>query len=142
MPPPHSSIYPLDLALADVDMLPDVAMPVSIIGFPQGLTGPGKLPIWKTGHIATDPDLDFDDKPVFLIDATTRAGMSGSPVVLRLNSGYRTTKGSMVISSGFLTRFLGVYSAQFTDTEIGYIWRPRVISEILSNGLATATSNP
>lgn len=44
--------YPLDLALADVDMVPEVAMPVSIIGFPIGFTSAGFFPIWKTGHIA------------------------------------------------------------------------------------------
>jgi len=125
-------IYPFDLGLANTDMIPEVAMPVSIIGFPFGLSGPGKFPIWKTGHIATEPDLDYDDLPVFLIDATTRPGMSGSPVVLRLPGGYQTKSGNRIIGvGGFKTLFLGIYSAQQPYSEIGKVWKPQVINEIL-----------
>jgi len=125
-------LYPLDLSLANTDMIPVVAMPVSIIGFPFGLSGPGKFPIWKTGHIATDPELDFDNSPIFLIDATTRPGMSGSMVVLRLTGGYQTKSGGSVLAgSGIATRFLGVYSAQQRQSEIGKVWKPEVIIEIL-----------
>lgn len=128
-----AKIYPFDLNLAKADMIPVVAMPVSIIGFPFGLSGPGKFPIWKTGHIATDPDLDYDNMPVFLIDATTRPGMSGSPVVLRLSGGYQTRSGgTMMVTSGITTLFLGVYSAQQNESEIGKVWKPQVIDEILT----------
>ena len=111
--PPDTSVryYPLDLNLANTDMVPEVAMPCSIIGFPLGLTGPGVFPIWKTGHIASEPLLDYNVKPSFLTDATTRGGMSGSPVVLRLNGGFRQSNGNVMMSmAGYMTRFLGVYS--------------------------------
>jgi hypothetical protein len=126
-------LYSLDLSLADVDMVPQVAMPVSIIGFPVGLTSSGFLPIWKTGHIASEPNLDFHGEPLFLIDATTRGGMSGSPVVLRLSGGYKTKNGNTVMSSsGYRTLFLGVYSGRLSgDSEIGRVWRARLINEIL-----------
>ena len=127
-------IYPFDLSLADTDMLPEVAMPVSIIGFPLGLAGPGKFPIWKTGHIASEPHLNYNDQPVFLIDATTRPGMSGAPVVLKMNSGYRTKSGNVMIAGGVRTLFLGVYSGRIHgQSEIGKVWRPKVITEILAN---------
>lgn len=127
-------IYPFDLALAETDMLPAVAMPVSIIGFPLGLAGPGFFPIWKTGHIASDPDLDYAGLPCFLIDATTRGGMSGSPVVLRLTGGFETKSGGFVLAGGGIyTKFLGIYSGRLHDqSEIGRVWRPQVITEILS----------
>jgi len=126
-------IYPLDLRLADADMIPQVAMPVSIIGFPLGLTSARVFPIWKTGHIASDPDLDYNSEPLFLIDATTRGGMSGSPVVLRLTGGYKTRSGGTIMgSSNLRTRFLGIYSGRLPgDSEIGRVWRPRLIREIL-----------
>ena len=125
-------IYPLDLALADADVVPQVAMPVSIIGFPLGLTSARVFPIWKTGHIASDPDLDYNSEPLFLIDATTRGGMSGSPVVLRVTGGYKTRSGATVYASGSVTLFLGVYSGRLPgDSEIGRVWRPRLIREIL-----------
>ena len=127
------SYYPLDLDLADFDMLVQVAMPVSIIGFPFGLTTVGAFPIWKTGHIASDPDLDYGGRPAFLIDATTRGGMSGSPVVLRLYGGYATSRAAMKLGGGPGTRFLGVYSGRIHDqAEIGRVWRPSVVREILA----------
>lgn len=124
--------YPFDLGLAQFDMVPEPAMPISIIGYPYGLATGGAWPIWKTGHIASDPDLDYDGKPVFLIDATTRGGMSGSPVVLRLHGGYKTSNGSYVMSGGTSTKFLGVYSGRIHgQAEIGRVWRPNLIDEIL-----------
>ena len=126
-------VYPFDLALADADMVPEVAMPISIIGFPVGLTSAGVFPIWKTGHIASEPALDFKGKPLCLIDATTRGGMSGSPVVLRLSGGYKTKSGGTIMSSsGHKTLFLGIYSGRLPrDSEIGLVWRPQVIRDIL-----------
>lgn len=126
------AIYPLDLALANTDVRVQVAMPVSIVGFPLGLSIGGAWPIWKTGHVASDPDIDHDGKPVFLIDATTRGGMSGSPVILRLFGGYETSAGNYILSGGQATKFLGIYSGRLHDqSEIGRVFRPSVISDIL-----------
>jgi len=122
-------LHPFDLSLADVDLIPVVAMPVSIIGFPLGLAATPAFPIWKTGHIASDPDLDYTGKPAFLIDATTRGGMSGSPVVIRRIGG----SAAIVMKRTPSTRFLGIYSGRIhVDSEIGIVWRPSVITDILS----------
>ena len=130
-------IYPLDLNLANSDILLEPSMAVSIIGYPAGISTGVNFPIWKKGHIASDPDLDYNSKPLFLIDATTRGGMSGSPVVVRISgTGFRNSSGSMVFSSGTLTKFLGIYSGRITDgresIELGFVWRPSVILEILN----------
>ncbi len=125
-------LYPLDLSLADTDIVLEPAMPVSLIGYPNGLTVGGGWPVWKTGHIASDPDLDYDGAPGFLIDVTGRPGMSGSPVVLRMTGGFRTRDGSRVMTlSHPQTRFLGIYSAQYQLQELGILWRSGVIKEIL-----------
>lgn len=130
-------IYPFDLNLANVDMIPRPAMPVSIVGYPAGIMTGGGFPIWKTGHIASDPDLNYDNKPMFLIDATTRGGMSGSPVILRLGGGFQQSDGSrMMVSSGFFTKFLGIYSGRIMSeesTELGQVWRPHLILDILNS---------
>lgn len=126
-------IYPLDMSMAEHDMQIYVSMNVSIIGYPLGFAGPGLLPIWKTGHIASEPDLDYNNEPLFLIDATTRGGMSGSPVVARQAGGYLTRGGDKVFTTGIATRFLGIYSGRLPgDSEIGRVWRPKLISEIFS----------
>lgn len=126
-------IYPFDLQLAEVDLLPQPAMPVSVIGFPLGLRPNAFFPIWKTGHIASDPDLDYGGRPAFLIDATTRNGMSGSPVVMRVSGAYTTSDGTYMVTGGVRTKFLGIYSGRIhDDAEIGCVWRPHVISELLA----------
>lgn len=128
-------LYPLDLELADADMVPVPAMRVSIIGFPMGYTAAGSFPIWKTGHVASDPDLDYEGLPCFLVDATTRPGMSGSPVIVRLSGGFKTEDDGFVLSQGgYTTKFLGVFSGQIDpsgQSEISQVWKPRVIREIL-----------
>lgn len=124
-------IYPFDLSLSETDIVAEVAMTVSIIGFPRGLEGPRKLPIWKTGHIASEPQVDFKDQPSFLIDASTTKGMSGSPVVLKPIGIYATRSGGRAMSTRSTTLFLGVYSGRTDGHEIGQVWRPRVITELL-----------
>ena len=132
----HVQVYPLDRGLADIDMALDVAMPISIIGFPAGFTGPHRFPIWKTGHIASDPELDYDGRPMFLIDATTRGGMSGSPVMLR-SWAFRNQAGTTVFTQGMRTRLLGVYSGRLggSKTEIGKVWRAAVLEEIVARAV-------
>jgi hypothetical protein len=126
-------ILPFNLSLANADLIPTPAMPICVIGYPMGIASGGAWPIWKTGHIATDPDLDYDSRPSFLIDATTREGMSGSPVVIRLNGGFNTRSGNMILAGGFTTKFLGVYSGRINDdAEIGRVWRPHLVNEILN----------
>ena len=130
---PEIEIFPFELTLADADLVPQPAMSVSIIGYPFGLSAGGVWPIWKTGHIATDPDIDFDGSPSFLIDATTRSGMSGSPVVVRSSGGHKTRSGNYILAGGITTKFLGIYSGRIReDAELGRVWRPRVLDEILS----------
>lgn len=138
--PDGVSLHPVDLALSDADIFAGPGSGVSIIGFPFGLTGGALFPIWKRGHIASEPDVDFDDRPMFLIDATTREGMSGAPVFLRFaGHGYKSRAGFEVIAPGVvslgnseITRFLGVYAGRIhSSAEVGRVWRPEVISEIL-----------
>jgi len=128
---PDIMVYDIDLNLADFDLMVYPSEAVSIIGFPEGIPSEGILPIWKTGHIASDIDIDWRGKPAFLIDATTKSGMSGSPVIARRISIYQTSTGNKI---GNAVRFLGVYSGReigASGIEVGFVWKPKVISEIL-----------
>ncbi len=127
--------YPIDLALAETKLAVYPSKALSIIGFPNGLTSGGRLPIWKKGHIASEPEVDFKGKPLFLIDATTRNGMSGSPVILK-ESGLCEFEGNQM-KGGTYAKFMGIYSGRLDgDSEIGMVWKPRVIQEILDPYLA------
>lgn len=130
---PSIEAYEVDLRLSEFDLMIYPSEAVSIIGFPNGFTSAGMLPIWKTGHIASDIDIDWNNKPVFLIDATTKSGMSGSPVIAKRVSIYQTSKGNSI---GNAVRFLGIYSGRSIGNdgiEVGLVWKPKVISEILQS---------
>lgn len=66
------SFMPLDITLPDIGQRLKIypSKDVSIIGFPEGYVGSENLPIWKTGNIATEYDVNYLGKPIFLIDAT------------------------------------------------------------------------
>ena len=126
-------LHPLNIALEHTDLLLYPSMPVSVIGFPGGLRPNVFLGIWKTGHIATDPEIPYKGLPAFLIDATTRGGMSGSIVVARQAGSHLTTQG-LKLGVGTATKFLGIYASRLPkDVEIGCVWRPSAIREVLTH---------
>lgn len=120
-----------------------VSRPLSIIGFPYGRTGGGLLGIWTQGYVATEPELDFDDLPLFLIDARTRGGQSGSPVIAYADGGMVTSdNGDSGVYSGPVERFIGVYSGRIIDpadpqpsTDLGFVWKRRAVEEITEGGV-------
>jgi hypothetical protein len=113
-----------------------VAGVVFIIGFPVGLAVGDNFPIWLSGRVACDPIFDYDRRPILLIDARTRKGMSGSPVIIRTNEIY-SDNGLLLMTVGAeLTKFLGIYSGRVhADADIGYVWRPHVLDELLCGHL-------
>ena len=85
---------------------------MDIHNLPEGL-------LRKTGHVASDINGHPDQKH-FLVDATTRDGMSGSPVIAK-NS---------------LNPLLGIYSGRLHgDVEIGIVWRLGIIYQLLQQAL-------
>jgi hypothetical protein len=109
-----------------------VTQPCIVVGFPHGLVDLSQphhvLPIYKGAQIASEPYIEFQGRPVVVIDSTTRPGMSGSPVFvqdLTYNGQYKAG------------RFLGIYAGRFRDnstrsedTALGLVFRPRIITEI------------
>ena len=140
--PSRAFVRPFPLHGADSDAHPTVGAAVSVIGFPAGLGAAGSWPIWITGHIATDPTLDYDSRPVMLIDARTREGMSGSPVVIRTRE-IRATQppGLHLMADWPCEKFLGIYAGRLAeDLDIGYVWRPHVLREVLEGRITTTTA--
>ncbi|MGA2990675.1 MAG: serine protease [Candidatus Korobacteraceae bacterium] len=127
-------IYPTDLELrkTPIRLLP--AGTVSIIGFPFGRSSFLGLPIWKTGSIASDPDIDYDNLPEFLVDATVRPGMSGSPVYARRIGSYMDENGNTNIITGSADRFVGIFAGVIDQySEVGRVWKASAILDIYDN---------
>lgn len=127
--PKEIKLYPLRLKSYNDSIVVMPGFSVSIIGFPYGQSsaGSGKFAIWKTGHIASDFDLDINRMPLFLIDATTRPGMSGAMVIFRTEL-YKKN-GRTILGTG--TRFLGVYTAQSGQEELGYVIKPMALKALM-----------
>lgn len=111
------------------------AEPVSVIGFPFGLSSFGKFPIWATGFLAQDLDLITPDNPVFLIDCRSRQGQSGSPVIAHRPSGARRKEGNRIVatlSPKSSWEFLGIYSGRISsESDLGLVWHVIVVEELL-----------
>jgi hypothetical protein len=94
------------------DMRIDVGSTVFILGYPLGFTHFANTPIWKSGTIASEPHLETETSfSRVVIDATTRQGMSGSPVFLREKTHYISEKGE-IVSTTNASRWIGIYSSR------------------------------
>jgi hypothetical protein len=130
---PPVAVSRFNPSCADTGLLELPGLQVSIVGFPYDLHVGRRWPVWKTGHIASDPGYDYDDRPCFLIDITSRTGMSGSPIVFQSPGPFRIRDGEQGINARMEVQFMGVYSGRIhDDAEIARGWRPEAIYGILA----------
>ncbi|MCQ8860087.1 serine protease [Plesiomonas shigelloides] len=132
----HKLPYYLQLDLDRVGMVVSPAEPVSVIGFPFGMSTSGKLPIWATGFLAQELSLISEEDPVFLIDCRTRQGQSGSPVIAFRTSGHRTLEDNKIsasLSSKVAWEFLGIYSGRVNaQSDLGKVWHVSALEALLN----------
>jgi hypothetical protein len=118
-----------------VGMVVSPAEPVSVIGFPFGVTTSGKLPVWATGFLAQELSLVSEVNPVFLIDCRSRQGQSGSPVIAFRTSGYRSIKEGRIsasLSPKVVWEFLGIYSGRINpDSDLGTVWHVDTLAALV-----------
>lgn len=128
--------------------------PVTFVGYPYGyFDRANSLPIWKTGHIASEPSVDFDGKPYFVVDISAFSGMSGSPVFAITHGSYETDDGNIAV--GKARKFLGIYASmqmlneqkyleEFEHSkkvgiryqeslELGHVWKESLVSALIEN---------
>jgi hypothetical protein len=145
------AVLPLSPGRGDVRLIPyalevptpppaiDVTDDVAVVGYPFGLRHADKLAIWTRGTVATEFDVDFDDLPCFLIDARTRQGQSGSPVLLFEPHGpnVRFRDPATVTGPGAYSLLLGIYSWRVNqESDLGYVWRTRAIEDAVDAAIA------
>lgn len=107
---------------------------VYIVGFPfsyMSTSSDGYFPIWTKGTIASEynkkliiplealyKEEEYHKIPAFLVDAKTKKGQSGSPVIANIKDN---------------TVLLGIYSGRTNDnSDLGYVWKIELIDEIIS----------
>ena len=115
-----------------------------IVGYPEGFVGPSGTPIWKRASIATEPELDYGNKPLFLADSLTRKGMSGSPVFARVQGlwgqeGAQLNIGGDSSVLGFWTKFIGIYAGREASESDGFqlarVWKRSALDELITSGV-------
>lgn len=69
---------------------------ITMIGYPNGIWDQkNNMPIVRRGITATNPRLDYNGAPFFVIDCACFPGSSGSPVLVFNQGGYTDAKGNM-----------------------------------------------
>jgi hypothetical protein len=133
------TFYPYDLNGADeLDIDVRIGSELFVIGFPFGKAVDGKFPIWIRASLATEPVLNWEGQPRFLVDARTRQGQSGSPAVVVNTTGhYVDSNGNVVLGKLGDWKLLGIYSGRInSQSDLGIVWKRDLLEELLSNGVS------
>lgn len=124
-PMPHAMNEGATIAVA-------CAEPVSVVGFPFAISAGGRFAVWANGFVASEPEADYNDLPMFLIDCRTRPGQSGAPVLAQRTGLVTLTDGRKLPAIGTATRFLGMYSGRVhKDADLGMVWKASVIQDLI-----------
>jgi len=135
--PPGRHVRPINALDLDDELTVEVGMETFVLGYPLDRRPTGTLPIWKRASIATEPSLQPNTLPTFLIDAATRSSMSGAPVIVRsrAHNGNGHSNGHNG-SSAPITRLLGVYSGRLgasdVEAQLGIVWRADALEETIA----------
>lgn len=116
----------------------DVLEPITFVGYPSALYDTANLtPIMRRGTVATPVQLDYCDRPQFLVDASVFPGSSGSPVFLLNDNGYKEGGTNHIGATRIL--FLGVIAQVHKWTRDGRIVvasKPKVfVDELIDLGI-------
>lgn len=127
-------LYKYDLANTGPPVSYGPAETVSVVGFPFGIQGGGSLAVWATGFVASEPDIDYQGLPIFLIDCRSRQGQSGSAVIAHRSGAVAMEDGSTAMGGGKSTRFLGIYSGRINEqSDLGIVWKASAIKQLVDS---------
>jgi hypothetical protein len=107
-----------------------------LLGYPLRNYGGVMFPIWKRGSVASETSLGVDDRPMFLIDAATTPGMSGSPIIRRATMFTADNKDIGALQEMHAYEFIGVYAGRLQNkdlekTNIGSGWYRSLIPAVV-----------
>jgi hypothetical protein len=122
-----------------VPLMQRVGGTVFIIGYPFGRSYSG-LPVWKRGTFASEPSFSPSLMRYMLVDAASRPGMSGSPVIQREHGDVWLEDGrrGRISDGDGAGRLVGIYSGRLhtddrNDIQLGIVWPLSLLEEIVRN---------
>ena len=111
-----TKLAPDDETALDIGLVEEILF----VGYPSGISDQThNLPVARRGITATPATVDYEGRPVFLVDASVYPGSSGSPVFIYNTDGW--TNGSGTLVAGGRVVFLGVLAAVLYREEDGTI---------------------
>ncbi len=138
----HTALFEADLDLPEAAPRPVAyrvgltpALDLNIIGFPFGRRGGYEtFGIWTRAYVASEPLVDIEGAPAFLVDSRTRNGNSGSPVVFyRDLEGFRDAEGEVHSPPEPYGEFVGIYSHRLNDhSDIGVVVTAAAVRSVLT----------
>lgn len=112
-----------DEPIPNAPVMASVGFECAVVGYPQAKVGGLMTPIWRRGTFASEPLLPIDGKPMFLLDASTSPGFSGSPVFRRHVGPVPKLMADGAIEVDIdnivTTEFIGVYAGRLQHTHFG-----------------------
>ena len=96
------------------------------------------LPIWKRGSIASETPLGVDGRPIFLVDAATTAGMSGSPIIRKVTTLTADNRDIDALQEFSSYELIGIYAgrlegSKLASVNIGYGWYRTMIDHAIDH---------
>ncbi|NTW38686.1 MAG: trypsin-like peptidase domain-containing protein [Cellulomonadaceae bacterium] len=130
MPYTRGRAYHLD---ASGEVALSITDTVYIVGYPDNARlQSGAPPVWTRGSVASEPNFSRDP---LLVDARTRPGQSGSPVIVHRREFRHVSEGGFVESFPDAARLVGVYSGRTTDdSDLGQVWSTEGIIRAITYG--------
>ena len=125
----QTSIIPSQDALEELDAVEEVLF----VGYPNGLyDSVNNLPITRRGSTASPLSIDYEGKPVFLIDASVFQGSSGSPVLIYDNGSWLSRDGGLISGQRlFLLGLLGSVFYRETDGTLTFEEIPAAVKPVV-----------
>ncbi|WCS20135.1 serine protease [Mycobacterium marinum] len=120
---------------------------VLIIGYPYALSVGPLLPLWIRGMVASDPPFGYQvgekGYPCWLVDARTRGGNSGAPVIRYRPPGTYVMRNNNMpaITTVPNSDVVGVYAGRTSkESDLGFVWPIEDVDDICRSGLRGTVS--
>jgi len=123
------TFYPVNFSNETDSLLIKPTDRLFVLGFPKGISSAPFLPIWKSGLIASEPDIDQEGKPIMWLDIASYHGMSGSPVYLITDKLNYKNGSSFNLVGGIKSFFMGVFSHGH-DINVGALWKGSYLKKL------------